>query len=201
MLIPGDVRYRVRISTSIGFSALSLFLIDHPSAIPSKTFARGNGAATRCYSTSSRDTEGVSCSGVHVYVNNFALYRYMKECALGKCVSFARLIMGERRERDSGHSAYGIEGVLVIFGLLFTTTFFLHTPCTTCATDNQTELYFYLHNVIMSDGRLKKKKGGVISLHKQAHDVIESEGKSFKRWKINVYGKDTRVRKVYLRNT
>lgn len=33
-----------------------------------------------------------------MYVNNFALCRYIKDCALGKCVSFARLIIGERQE-------------------------------------------------------------------------------------------------------
>lgn len=60
---------------------------------------------------------------MYTYVNNFALCRYIKDCALGKCVSFVRLIMGKRQERTPDIQAYGIEGGLVIFGLLFTTAF------------------------------------------------------------------------------
>jgi len=98
---PYDVRYHIWISTSIGFPSFLLFNRSSIcSTLPSKTFAKEIAlprVATRCCRRIGRVFYVVEC--MYMYVNNFALCWYIKDCALGKCVSFARLIIGERQER------------------------------------------------------------------------------------------------------
>lgn len=93
-----DVRYHIWISTSIGFLPY-LFFNRSPiyGAFPSKTFVREIAllrVATRCCRRIRRVFH-LEC--MYMYINNFALC-CIKDCALDKCVSFARLIIGKRQE-------------------------------------------------------------------------------------------------------
>lgn len=124
---PRDVRYHIWISTSIGFP-LYLFFNRSPicAALPSKTFAKEIAlprVPIRCCRGREMGRVFHMAKCMYMYINNFALCRYIKDCALGKCVSFARLIIGKRRGWTPDIQLIAIEGILVIFGLLFTTVF------------------------------------------------------------------------------
>lgn len=114
---PRDVRYHIWISTSIGFPPY-LFFNRSPicAALPSKTFAKEIAlprVPIRCCRGREMGRVFHVAECMYMYINNFALCRYIKDCALGKCVSFARLIIGERRGelrifslRYRGHPRY-----------------------------------------------------------------------------------------------
>lgn len=138
-----DVRYHIWISTSIGFLPY-LFFNRSPicGVFPSKTFAREIAlprVATRCC----RGIRRVFHVVEYMYINNFALCWYIKDCALGKCVSFARLIIGKRQERTLDIQLSRVSLLFLDFCLQ---RFFLTVRRPYTVRDSmQTKLYFYLY--------------------------------------------------------
>lgn len=144
---PRDVRYHIWISTSIGFPPY-LFFNRSPicAALPSKTFAKEIAlprVPIRCCRGREMGRVFHVAKCMYMYINNFALCRYIKDCALDKCVSFARLIIGKRRGKLRIFSL-SLSRASSLFLDFCLQRFFLETV-PMCTTGMQTKLYFYLY--------------------------------------------------------